>query len=94
VELNRLFSSNVAPALDVLDAGLHEDSDNDLINQPRRNGQRAGVVPNRADQVPEDESMDLEYDDEDFKEDNSDNGLRDDEEEGEDESMNDRYDNQ
>ena len=38
--------------------------------------------------------MDLEYDDEDFKEDNSDNNLRDDEEEGEDESMNDRYDNQ
>ncbi len=38
--------------------------------------------------------MDLEYDDEDFKEDNSDNDLKDDEEEGEDESMNDRYENQ
>jgi len=73
---------------------LHEDSDNDLINQPIRNRQRAGVVPNRTDQLPEDESMDLEYDDEDFKEDNSDNDLKDDEEEGEDESMNDRYDNQ
>lgn len=38
--------------------------------------------------------MDLEYDDEDFKEENSDNDLGDDEEEGEDESMNDRYKNQ